>query len=177
MDSGSAAVRLLSASGAPVGFGVSGNAVRYAYTSREDAFPDVDPGIRPFGCMVLVQLRQPMRKTGGGILLTDEDKKTEHYNTQVALVRAIGPVAFHNRNDGKPWPEGAWAHVGDFVRVPKYQGDRFMVPFARTERERDPETGKDEPVTRTEECIFTLFKDLQLLGLYTDDPLAIRSFY
>lgn len=172
-----AAATLLRSSGAPVGFGVSGNAVSYRYVSREQAFPNVDPGLKPFGSTVLVQIRQPMRKTAGGTILPDEAREAEHYNTQVALVRAVGPMAFKNRNSGELWPEGAWCEPGDFVRVPKYQGDRFLVQFPRTEAERNPDTGKDEPVTRAEECIFVLFKDLAILGKYTSDPLAIRSFY
>ncbi len=159
------------------GFRVDNSAVKFRYRSLEEAFPAVDPGVEPYGSLVLIQIRQPMSTTAGGIILTDDNQRTEHDNTQVAVVRALGPIAFHNRTEMKPWPEGAWCRVGDFVRVPKYQGDRFSVQFPVTERVRDPETGKDEPVTTIHECVFVLFKDLSLLGRYTADPLEVRSFY
>ena len=41
----------------------------YEETMKE-AFPDVDPGIQPFGSRVLVQIRTAKTKTSGGIILT-----------------------------------------------------------------------------------------------------------
>jgi co-chaperonin GroES (HSP10) len=141
----------------------SGNAIEFRYASIAEAFPEVDPGVRPFGQLVLVQIRQPKRKTRGGIILTADDRTTEHYATQVAKVVAIGDGCFRDRKTGETWFEGAWCRVGDFVRVPKYQGDRIPVPYTNDAGEKD-------------EVVFVLFKDLALLGEYTGDPCAVKAF-
>lgn len=134
------------------------NQVQFAYDGENDAFPDVDPGVRPFGSRVLVQVRRAKRKTKGGIILADEVRDTEAWNTQVAKVRAIGPLAFKNRNTQEPWPEGDWVKEGTYVRAPKYGGDRWSVTYDG------------------EEVVFVLLNDLDLLGEVTGDPLAMKAF-
>lgn len=96
----------------------------------EEAFPDVDPNYLPFGSLVLLQVRVAKRKVGKDSLieLPDDVRSTIQANTQVAKVISHGPLAFKNRNTGEPWPEGAWAHPGEYVRVPLYGGDRWEVP-------------------------------------------------
>lgn len=135
------------------------NKVGFAYEGEEDAFPAIDPGVRPFGSRVLLQIRRAKSKTAGGIFLPGETRDTEMWNTQVAKVRALGPLAFHNRNTMEPWPEGAWVKEGSYVRAPKYGGDRWSVAI---------EGG--------EEIIFAMFNDLDLLGEITGDPLAMKAF-
>lgn len=125
----------------------------------QEAFPEADPGVVPFGNLVLVQIRSPKRKTAGGIILHSETSDTEKWNTQVAKIIYIGPVAFKNRSTMEPWPEGAWCSEGDFVRVAKYGGDRWEVPL---------ENG--------ETAMFVIFKDTELIGKVTTDPLKIRAF-
>ena len=124
-----------------------------------EAFPAVDAGIQPFGSRVLVQIRTPKRKTSGGIILDIGSRDTEKWNTQVAKVLSVGPLAFKNRNDMKPWPEGDWCKEGDFIRVAKYGGDRWEVPM---------ENG--------ESAMFVIFNDLDIIGKVTGDPLAVRAF-
>ena len=99
----------------------------YEYESLEEAFPDVSPGITAFGARVLVQIRTPKQRSKGGIILGNETRETELWNTQVAKVIQVGPLAFRNRDTLAQWPEGDWCKPGDFVRVPKYGGDRWMV--------------------------------------------------
>lgn len=135
------------------------NKVEFAYDGEADAFPDIDPGVRPFGSRVLLQIRRAKTKTKGGIILAGETRDTETWNTQVAKVRALGPLAFHNRNTMEPWPEGSWVKIGSYVRAPKYGGDRWSVR-----------------VGDGEEILFVLFNDLDLLGEITGDPLAMKSF-
>lgn len=135
------------------------NKVEFTYDGEEDAFPAIDPGVRPFGSRVLLQIRRAKSKTKGGIILAGETRDTEMWNTQVAKVRAVGPLAFHNRNTMEPWPEGAWVREGSYVRAPKYGGDRWSVRI---------EDG--------EEIIFAMFNDLDLLGEITGDPLAMKAF-
>lgn len=136
------------------------NKVEYAYESIDEAFPPVDPGVIPFGSRVVVQIRAPKKKTKGGIILTDDTKDTEMWNTQVAKVIAVGELAFKNRNTQEPWPEGSWCQPGDFVRVPKYGGDKWSI------RHGDDDT----------EILFVIFNDLDLIGKVTGDPLAMKAF-
>lgn len=137
------------------------NKVEFGYDAIDEAFPDVDPGIEPLGSRVLCQVRLPKRKTKGGIILTAEVKDTEQWNTQVAKVVAIGPVAFRNRTTLEAWPEGGWARPGDFVRVPKYGGDRWSVKHGEGDE--------------ADEVLFVIFDDLNLVGK-VKDPLAVKAY-
>jgi len=126
----------------------------------EEAFPKVDAGCQPMGSRVLVQVKSPKRVTKGGIILTDDVQDTIAWNTQTAILRAVGPLAFKNRTTQEPWPEGAWAAPGDYVRVPKYGGDRFEVAV-----------GKDGEV-----ALFVIFNDMDLIAKITCDPRDVIAF-
>lgn len=126
----------------------------------KEAFPEVEAGIEPFGSYVLVQVRSAKSTTKSGIILHAETKSTEQWNTQVAKVISVGPLAFRNRNTMELWPEGAWCAEGDFVRVAKYGGDRWEVPLN--------DAG--------DVALFVIFKDTDLIGKVTIDPLKIRAF-
>lgn len=153
-----------------------GNTLGYDYAAVSEAFPDVDPGLEPFGSLVLVLIRQPKSRSAGGIVVDTETRKTDHYNTQIAKVISIGPLAFHNRNTGEKWPEGAWAKVGDFVRVPRYGGDRWTMEYERPDFNVDEKTGKKIATRVMDEAHFALFKDLDLRGRFTGDPLKVKAF-
>lgn len=127
----------------------------------DEAFPVADPGVKPYGSRVLVQIRTPKKKSKGGIILTNETVETDKWNVQTAKVVAIGPLAFKNRDTMKEWAEGAWCEAGEFVRVPKYGGDRWQVPI---------------PGNEAEEAMFVIFNDLDIIGKVTGDPLAIKAF-
>ena len=124
-----------------------------------EAFPNADSGVQPFGSRVLVQIRTPKTKTKGGIILTRDTVDTEKWTTQVAKVISVGPLAFKNRNTQEAWPEGEWCKPGDFVRVPKYGGDRWEVP-----------------VNKNDSAMFVIFNDLDVIGQVTGDPLAVKAF-
>lgn len=128
-------------------------------TAMQEAFPDSDPGITPFGSRVLVQIRTPKTKTASGIIIDNGSRDTERWNTQVGKIVSVGALAFKNRNTMDSWPEGSWCKPGDYVRVPKYGGDRWEVPM---------ESG--------ESALFVIFNDLDIIGQVTGDPLAIRAF-
>jgi len=132
--------------------------------------------VTPTGNLVLVMMRQVPLRTPTGLLIDAETRQTEKDNNQVAKVIALGPLAFHNRDTGKPWPEGAWCKAGDFIRVPKYQGDIWTVPYRRLDREFDEGTGRHRESVGTDYVRFALFKDLAITGVYTASPLAIRAF-
>ncbi len=135
------------------------NKVNFDFASIDEAFPPIDPGVQPFGSRVLCQIRLAKKKTAGGIILTGDTKDTETWNTQVAKVVAVGDLAYKNRNTQEPWPEGSWAMPGDFVRVPKYGGDKWTVK-----------------IDDDQEVIFVILNDLDLIGKVTGDPLAMKAF-
>lgn len=164
------------------------NSLSFKYDSLEEAFPAIDPGIKPVGACVLVQIRQPKRMSAGGVLLPGDARSTEHYNTQIAIVRDLGPLCFMTvkeipaavgevpRDVMVPFVEGPWFKIGDYVRVPRYGGDRFDVPYDHVYRLKNPETDHFENKTEREEIIFVLFKSKDVIGLVTGNPLTMKAF-
>ena len=115
-------------------------------------FPDVHPGIEPFGSRIIVQVRKPLQKVGS-LWLTSDTQEAEKYNMQIARVVAVGPVAFKHRRTLEAWPEGACVEIGDVVRVPKFGGDRWEIA-----------DGSDSKVW------FALIEDTDLIGRHVGDP-------
>jgi len=124
------------------------------------AFPEVDCGMAPLGARVIVQLRR-IKKTAGRIVLVEETKEAEKWNNMIGKVVAVGPLAYKNRDTMTHWPEGAWAQVGDYVRVPKWGGDRWEIA--------DPASEKD-PV------LFMTLNDHELISKVTADPLSFKVY-
>lgn len=130
----------------------------------EWAFPAVDPGAVPLGGRILVQLRRTKKKTtGAGIILVEETKETEKWQNMVAKVLAIGPIAFKHRDTMQSWPEGSWIDIGDYIRVPKWGGDRWEVHVP----------GEDE---LEEPALFMVLNDHEVIAKLTGDPLAMKAF-
>jgi co-chaperonin GroES (HSP10) len=128
------------------------------------AFPSVEPGAKPLGGRILVQLRRTKKKTtNAGILLVEETKETEKWNNMVAKVIEIGPLAFRHRDSMQPWPEGSWCQVGDYIRVPKWGGDRWEVKVPGDDDFEDP-------------ALFMVLNDHEVIAKVTGDPLAMRAF-
>lgn len=88
-------------------------------------FPQVEPGVVPFGSRVLVQIRRVRTRRKSGLYMTKEATDTQMDNTCVAKVLAVGPLAYKNRNTMEGWGEGSWCKAGDYVFVPKYGGLRW----------------------------------------------------
>lgn len=130
-------------------------------SALEDAFPNIDFGVKPLGSRVLVQVRLPKEKSTGGIILSEYTKEAEQDNTQVAKVIAVGPLAFKNRETMKPWPEGAWCKVGDYIVVPKYAGARWR---------------RKAPNRADMKVEFVIFNDLDMLGMVEIDPLDVQAY-
>jgi co-chaperonin GroES (HSP10) len=129
-----------------------------------EAFPVVDPGAKPLGARVLVQLRRTKKTvTSMGIVLISETKETEKWQNMVAKVIDIGPLAFKKRDTMESWPEGSWCDVGDFLRVPKWGGDRWEVPVPGESIEEDP-------------ALFMVLNDHEIIAKLTGDPLAMKAF-
>lgn len=136
------------------------------YDDVDQAFPDVEPGLVPFGSRVLVQKRSPKTRLKSGIVVPHETQETEFWNTQVAKVITLGPGAFKNRDTLDVWPEGEWAKPGAYVRVPKYGGDKWFVEVPEEEVKR----------TGVEKACFVLFNDLDLIGEITCDPMDVIAY-
>ena len=125
------------------------------------AFPSVDPGAKPLGGRVMVQIRRSKKKTTkAGIVLVEETKETEKWNTQIGKVIDMGALAFCKRDSMEPWPEGAWCKIGDFIRVPKWGGDRWEVEVADDE----------------EKALFMILNDHEIIATVTGNPLEMRAF-
>ena len=129
----------------------------------EWAFPNVPPGMLPFGGRVIIQLRRIKKKTAGRIILVEETKENEKWNNMIGKIVAIGPLAFKNRDTMQPWPEGTWAQVGDYVRVPKWGGDRWEIRVPGDDDTEDP-------------ALFMTLNDHELIAKVTGNPLSFKAY-
>lgn len=126
----------------------------------EFAFPTVDPMVTPLGSRILLQVKVPKKQLASGLIVPDDTADTEKWNTQIAKVVAVGPLAFKNRETQKPWPEGAWCQPGDYVRIAKYRGDQFEVKSPHSD----------------DNILFTIINDLDVIAKVTGDPLKIKAY-
>jgi co-chaperonin GroES (HSP10) len=118
----------------------------------------------PWAGRILVQLRRAKRKsTKGGIILVSETKETEKWQNMVAKVVEIGPLAFRKRDTMEPWPEGSWCEVGDYIRVPKWGGDRWEVKVPGEDDLEDP-------------ALFSILNDHEVIAKVTGNPLDMKAF-
>jgi co-chaperonin GroES (HSP10) len=128
------------------------------------AFPSVDPGAKPLGGRVLVQLRRTKKKTtAAGIILVEETKETEKWQNMVAKVIEIGPLAFKHRDTMQAWPEGSWCAPGDYIRVPKWGGDRWEVKVEGEDKFEDP-------------ALFMILNDHEVIARVTSNPLEMKAY-
>jgi hypothetical protein len=148
------------------------------YDSVDEAFPDVTPPFAPAGSLVMIQMKVPAAKTTGTFNYGEMDRKTDRDNMQVGKVVRVGALAFCNRETREPWPEGAWCKAGDFVRVPKYQGDRVPVEYIHETKLTDDCTGETKVKRFKDTVEFVTYKDLAITGVYPDaaSALAARAF-
>ena len=118
------------------------------YSSIEEAWPEIEPFCDPLGSLLLI-----------------------------GKVIAVGPLAFRNRETAQLWPEGAWCAVGDFIIVPKYQGERTRTKHKRTQTYYSHDgTERTRPVEDDLEVV--LFKDLAMLGKIKtpEKAMSFRNF-
>jgi len=141
---------------------IEGNSVASNVEDIAWAFPNVDAGIAPLGARILVQLRRTKKKKGR-IILVEETREAEKWNGQIAQVVCIGPLAFKNRDTMAPWAEGSWVVPGDFIRVPKWGGDRWERPDPNAELNEDP-------------VLFMVLNDHEIISKVTCDPLSFKAF-
>jgi len=134
--------------------------VAFSDADVAEAFPLVDPGAKPLGGRVLVQMRLAKKKLKSGLILPSETRDTERAQNPVGKVVAIGPLAFRKRDSMEPWPEGSWCEVGDFLRVPKWTGDRWTVKLDNEE----------------DEVEFMIMNDHEVIAKVTGNPLEVKAF-
>ena len=128
----------------------------------EEAWPQVDPGHKPFHNLVLVQYPTPKAQTKSGLYLPEETRTIIQANQVIVKVISLGDVTFCNRETLVPWPEGAWCKGGDFVRVGKYDPDKWEVPLG---------PHKEDGIV-----VFGFVEDMNLKGLVTCNPLSILAY-
>ena len=126
------------------------------------AFPNVECGMKPYGGRIIIQLRR-IKKRKGMIYLVEETKENEKWNNMIGKVISVGPLAFKNRDSMTAWPEGSWANVGDFVRVPRWGGDRWEIKDPTDEQNEDP-------------VLFMTINDHELIARVTANPLSFKAF-
>jgi co-chaperonin GroES (HSP10) len=143
----------------PISVDPTGQGIDVSDFELDQLFPKIDPQFKPYGARVLVQLRRVVNESKGGIILSVETKRTEAWNLQVGKIIDMGDSAFKNRATGEPWPEGAWAKIGDYVRVPRHGGDRIIIPDDKGEK-----------------IVVLILSDYDLLGKYTGDPRKVTAF-
>jgi co-chaperonin GroES (HSP10) len=132
--------------------------VTYTQEELSEAFPEVESGFEPFGSRLIVQLRSPKTKSKGGIHFITDTQDTELWNTQIGKVRALGPLAFKNREKIETWPEGEWCSVGEYVRIPKWNQDKWIVEHG------------------DKQVLFMLINDLDLLAKKIGNPLEVKAY-
>lgn len=136
-----------------------GQGLSVEHKSIDELFPPIDPEFTPFGHRVVVQIRRVVNKTSSGIILSTGAKEEEAYNGTVAKLISVGPLAFKKRTTGEEWPEGTWAKPGDYVKVPRWGGDRWSINL----------NDGLEPV------MLAVLSDADLIGAYTGDIMRVRS--
>jgi hypothetical protein len=136
----------------------------FEWTKDHDfAFPDVKPYVKVVGQRLVVQVRTPAKKVGS-IILANDTRESEKWNTAVAKVIAVGPLAFRHRNTAELqlWPEGAWCKEGDFVLIPKYGAHTWQQPIPGREA--------------GDEALFSIINDRDVIGVWDADPLAYKGW-
>jgi len=75
------------------------------------------------GWNILVQPTKVDEKTKGGIILPDEARDDVAYLNNVALVLAVGPMAYTQ----EAFKGVAWCKPGDYVLLPKNSGTKILL--------------------------------------------------
>lgn len=79
---------------------------------------------QPVGWRILVLPFKAEKKTKGGVILTDKTIEDSQLTASVALVLAVGPDAYA---DKEKFPNGPWCKQGDWVIFARYAGSRLPI--------------------------------------------------
>ena len=91
---------------------------------------------QPTGWRILVLPYGGLKKTKGGIILSDKTPETIQMTTVCAYVLKIGPQAYR---DTWRFPSGPWCKKGDWVIFGRYAGSRFKIEGAEIRLLNDDE--------------------------------------
>lgn len=125
----------------------------------DEHFPMIHPCAVPLGNRVLIQIRAPREKIGS-IYVPGSMEEEQLYQEQIGKVVAIGPTCFHAASTGTPWPEGSWFTLGDFVRIPRFGGDKQWT--------REDKNGR--------RALFVFFRDFDIIGKVIGNPLDVKGY-
>jgi chaperonin GroES len=85
---------------------------------------ELDKLPKPSGWRILVLPFKAKEKTKGGVILTDKTLEDSQLTASVALVMALGPDAYQ---DKEKFPNGPWCKQGDWVVFGRYAGSRLKI--------------------------------------------------
>jgi chaperonin GroES len=91
---------------------------------------------QPTGWRILVLPYGGVKKTKGGIILSDKTQETIQMTTVCAYVLKVGPQAYR---DTWRFPSGPWCKKGDWVIFGRYAGSRFKIEGAEIRLLNDDE--------------------------------------
>ena len=91
---------------------------------------------QPTGWRILVLPYGGVKKTKGGILLSDKTQETIQLTTVCGYVLKLGPQAYR---DTWRFPSGPWCKKGDWVIFGRYAGSRFKIEGAEIRLLNDDE--------------------------------------
>ena len=91
---------------------------------------------QPTGWRILVLPYGGVKKTKGGIILSDKTLETIQMTTVCAYVLKVGPQAYR---DTWRFPSGPWCKKGDWVIFGRYAGSRFKIEGAEIRLLNDDE--------------------------------------
>lgn len=128
----------------------------------QEYFPDVSIDIEPVADLVCFQVKMPKRRVGS-IIVSAEGQEFDRWNTMIAKVIKVGPVAFKDADTLKEWPEGPWAEVGDYVVIPKYGAVKFGKSF------KDKHGNLDK-------CLFAFLRAKDIRAKITGNPLEVEEY-
>lgn len=79
---------------------------------------------QPTGWRLLIMPHTGIKKTKGGIHLTDKAQEEIQLTTNVGLVLKVGPDAYKDKDR---FPDGPWCKEKDWVLFAKYAGSRIKI--------------------------------------------------
>nr|ASN63206.1 co-chaperonin GroES [uncultured virus] len=79
---------------------------------------------KPTGWRLLIMPHSGIKKTKGGVHLTDKAQEEIQLTTNVGLVLKVGPDAY---KDSNRFPDGPWCKEKDWVLFAKYAGSRIKI--------------------------------------------------
>lgn len=121
--------------------------------------------IKPVGYRMLIrQVAQENKSSGGIILATEEEHQRQMTGSPVFEVLAQGPACYRSR-DGKEFPEGRWSEVGDVVVMDSYPGKSYQPKEFFSKYMEDDEALKELREMQKDGRNFHIVSDENVMGV------------